>query len=285
MSISVYRTDEGSETRTYTDQTSDGQPAWPVTSREVAYLVIGANSKSAAFDAVLADTPESESGLIRKSVRFDGFTGDGAMEFTAVYEQMEEDTTATGPALGGGNDTTVSFDCSGGTVNKKYAISQIGFGDPSKNPGRAINWNGATGTEIEIAGVDIPCGQIRETYTKSMRASSLTATYKKRINGCVGKVNAGKFMGYESGEVMFLGMSFSGRVSGGKVDVSFHFQVQPNENDAVVDDVKISNLEGFQYVWALPAVRTESDTPMTVRTDGVFVATVCEKIDFGIFGL
>ena len=116
MSISVIRTEEGSETRTHTTNTTSGKSEWPVTSREVSFLVMGANSKSEAFDAVLDESPEVEDGLLRKSVRYDGFDSEGVLSFTADYEQQTESASA---GVGGDSseEPQMSFDCSGGTAH------------------------------------------------------------------------------------------------------------------------------------------------------------------------
>ena len=182
------------------------------------------------------------------------------------------------------NKPTESFDCGGGTKHLNYSLAQRKILDNSPDPGGAIGWNGLGGSEMSIKGVDVPTAQLRETYTKTIRKKDLTTNYKRKVAELVGKVNKDKFNGWEPGEVMFLGCSYSANL-GEKVVVSFNFAIQPNETDKVVGGKKI-NKKGFEYAWALSktVVDTQTNTPKVI-TSGIYVDKVCEEDSFACLGL
>lgn len=279
MSISVIRTEEGSETRTHAF--SSGKSVWPVTSREVSFLVMGANSKSEAFDAVLDESPEVEDGLLRKSVRFDGFDSEGVLSFTAVYEQQTESASA---GVGGDSseEPQMSFDCSGGTahiVQSRY--QQRWKAEP--NPGGMIGWNGKPGQEAEYAGVDVVTATMRESYTLQMKPSKLTTAYKRTIANLTGTVNSKSFKGWEAGEVLFLGASFSGAETGNdRITVTFNFAIQQNESAVPISPELAINKRGWEYIWTITKTVDDPNTKTTkVELVNAFVEQVYPYADFG----
>lgn len=279
MSISVIRTEEGSETRTHAF--SSGKSVWPVTSREVSFLVMGANSKSEAFDAVLDESPEVEDGLLRKSVRFDGFDGEGVMSFTAVYEQQAESGSA---GVGGDSseEPQMSFDCSGGTAHIVRSLNQQKW-KTEPNPGGMIGWNGKPGQEAEYAGVDVVTATMRESYTLQMRPSQLTTSYKRMLANLTGKVNSKSFKGWEAGEVLFLGASFSGNQSGSdRITVTFNFAIQQNESAVPISPELAINKRGWEYIWTITKTVDDPETKTTkVELVNAYVEQVYPYEDFG----
>lgn len=277
--IQVIRHEEGSETRSRRKLAS-GEVAWPVTAREVAYLVINAASKRAAFEAVLADSPEEEEGLIRQDVRFDGFTGDDAMEFSVIYEEPDGDDAST--TASEENEPQMSFDCSGGTSHIVRSRKQRCWKtDP--NPGGMIGWNGKTGQEAEFAGVDVFSATMRETYTLKMKPSKLTTAYKRSIANLTGTVNSKAFMGWEAGEVLFLGASFSGAESGSdEITVTFNFAIQQNEAAVPISGTLTINKRGWEYLWTITKTVDDPNTKTTrVEVVNAFVEEVYPYADFG----
>ena len=163
------------------------------------------------------------------------------------------------------------------------------YGD--KDAGGAIGWNGKSGDDCEIAGVDIPTAQLRETYTKQMRISRLTTSYKRSVASLVGKVNSGSFKGWSAGEVMFLGMSYSTPAKkASKVTVTFNFAIQPNESAIQPNEsnVKIGghsvSKKGFEYAWAISKSVAAGGGPK-IEVEGIYVDQVCEYASFSALGL
>ena len=278
----IVKTQEGSET-----WNSQGR----VTGYEVKYYAIGRCSKNAAMSAVLSDAEEYHNGLTRKSIKFDGVDDDGNYEFTISYAatSVTDSTTST-------DESTLSFECGGGTKKVMLSIGEQRaiISDSPYKPGRNINWNGKTGDDSQIDGVEIPTAQMRETYTRSMELSQLSTAFRRRVAAMVGKVNDKKFKGWEKGEVMFLGCSFSGGSADGKITVSFNFSIQPNETVSVKDfdpdasgSATISK-EGFEYAWTI--TRTEKGSggdkvATKASVKGAWIAKVADYADFSTLGV
>jgi len=251
------------------------------TSVEIPYLVFEVEDEDAALAAVLAEAPQSCKDLPLDSIEIDERENDTTFKVNAVYR--DESDTSTSDDEDDEDDPTVSFDCGGGTKHLLYGLAQKKvFGD--KDAGGAIGWNGKSGDDSEIAGVDIPTAQLRETYTKSMRLSRLTTGYKRSVAALVGKVNSGSFKGWSPGEVMFLGMSYSSPAKNSKkVTVTFNFAIQPNESGAKIGGKSVSK-KGFEYVWAISKTSAENGSPK-VEVEGIYVDQVCEYAGFKALGL
>ena len=272
---------------------NEGSETWNAntgacTSAEIPFYIMQPGSKADAIQALLEAAPGTYSGLPLKEIRFEGYDAGGNMDLTAVYSERE--------SSGGDDDedeeATVSFDCGGGSQTIKTAYSQkriIG----TVSPGLSVGWNGKTGDDSEVAGVDVPTAQLRESYTKVMRLSRLTTKYKRKVAELVGCVNSKEFKGWDPGEVMFLGMSYSAPdKSSSRVTVTFNFMIQMNENMTLTGSVNGETQtikyfkKGHQYIWSVTEERAEG-TPVRphVTLKGLFLADVCKYKDFGELGL
>ena len=253
------------------------------TSIEVQYLVFGVSSEEDALSAVHDKAPAESKGLPLDSIEIDTRETNDTFRVNAIYR--EEDTTVDDSS---GNDDddetpTESFDCGGGTKHLLYSFGQKKvYGD--KDAGGAIGWNGKSGDDCEIAGVDVPTAQLRETYTKPMRVSKLTTAFKRKVAALVGKVNSGSFKGWNAGEVMFLGMSYSTPAKKAKkVTVTFNFAIQPNESGVRIAGKSVTK-KGFEYVWAISKTVASSGSPK-LEVEGIYVDQVCEYASFSGLGL
>ncbi len=175
---------------------------------EIRYIVFEAADEDTALTAVLGVAAKELNELPLDSIEIDERCGDQTFKINALYKTEDTSSSGGGDDDDDDEDPTISFDCGGGSKHLLYSLAQKKvFGD--KDPGGAIGWNGKTGDDCEITGVDIPTAQLRETYTVQMRVSKLSTSYKKKVAALVGKVNSGTFKGWSAGEVMFLGMSYS----------------------------------------------------------------------------
>lgn len=187
-------------------------------------------------------------------------------------------------------EPTVSFNCGGGTRHVTTAISQRmahkDFFDPGFNLANGINWNGQYGDNCEFAGVDVPSADLQETYTKVMNISSLTTAFRRKVAGLVGCVNSNTFKGWEPGEVMFLGCSFSGvDRARERVTVSFNFSIKPNEKNVKLGNIPLGNVAGWDYVWTLKPKTIWSNNSVKTELEYAFVAQVAPRKDFSALGL
>ncbi len=247
---------------------------------EVPYLVFESASEDEALAAVWSEVPAICEDLPLESIEIDSRESENTFRVNVRYKDKEYTSTDDEE---NDDEPTVSFDCGGGTKHLLYSLNQRkAFG--TKEAGGAIGWNGKSGSDCEIAGVDIPTAQLRETYTKTMRISRLSTSYKRNVAALVGKVNSGSFKGWSAGEVMFLGMSYSTPAKKAKkVTVTFNFAIQPNESGVKVGGKSVSK-KGFEYVWAISKTVMANGVPK-IDIEAIYVDQVCEYASFSALGL
>lgn len=259
-------------------------------SLEVPYIVTGIqdieNGENEALNAVREQAPEKHYSLHLQYVEIESRDNDATYHVKAVYEK---NSFATGGSEDQEDEATVSFDCGGGSTTVKNAYSQTTvLGDI--DAGTAVGWNGKYGDDSEIVGVEVPTAQLRESYTKVMRLSRITTAYKRKVADLVGCVNADKFKGWDIGEVMFLGMSYSAPDKGSsRVTVTYNFLIQKGEYVTITSSTgeKTSYAKkGFQYVWSIVNETYDEETKKPqVVIKGEFLADVCKYKDFRELGL
>ena len=251
------------------------------TSVEVPYIVFDAADEDAALTAVLNTAPKTLHNLPLDAIEIDSREGDTTFKVNATY-RAETSMDSYGDDEED-EESTISFDCGAGTKHVSFAIDQrIAYG--TIDAGGAIGWNGKHGTEMEITGVDVPTAELRETHTKTMRVSRLTNDFIRKVAGFVGKVNSKTFNGWQPGEAMFLGMSYSRAKSAKHVSVTFHFSIQLNETNAKLCGLSLGSKKGFEYISAIPKTSVEEDVP-NVDIEAAHISQVVQYGDFRELGV
>lgn len=220
--------------------------------------------------------------------------GSASLDSVDIEERCNEDTFkvsakytvprgSSGSSGDSNEEATMSFDCGSGSARITQSFNQTIYrgGDPHG----LIGWNGKTGNDLQVAGVDVVTAQLRETYTMTMKVSDMTSTKKREVANLVGKVNLNPFKGWEPGEVLFLGMSYSAPLDGNEdISVVFNFSIQPNET-AVIDDVAVAK-RGFDYPWTIAeTVWDETTQSPVVNVSGIYVDQVYQYADFSKLGI
>lgn len=246
----------------------------------VQFLVSEVGDEAEALKAAREAAPEEWDELPMESLEISSRDADDIFTVEVKYKHKSSSTSSSKER--NEEEATVSFDCGGGTMHLTHSHDQrIAYG--TKKAGGAIGWNGKTGAEMSISGVDVPTAQLRETYTKVMRLSRITTSFKRKVAKLVGKVNSGSFKGWSKGEVMFLGMSYSCPAKKStKVLVSFNFAVQPNESVTIAGH-KVEK-KGFEYAWALSKTIDDNGTPKA-DVEAIYVDQVCRYDSFSMLGL
>lgn len=270
------------------------------TEMEVNYIIFDipedSNPEETALRYAYENVPQQYQGLTLNEIRIEDRAGLDSVYITATYEENSSFSggkndrkgqgKGTGPNGEPRNAPTVSFDCSGATINVPYAITQRPCAG-SKDVGLAIGWNGKYGSETQITGAEVPFGRIRKTYTREFYLNEITPAVEVAWTAAVGTVNSKNFLGWPEGSAMFTGCSYSGDdLYDSVVKVSFNFEMAAPEKDAVVDGISCGYKEGHEYIWTM----SESViSPMTglpeVQTKGIWIAQVAKKTNFDIFGL
>lgn len=256
---------------------------------ELTYIVLNAADEEAALDAVRAKAASSYRNVPLSYVEISTRDNDTTFHVRAIYEY------ATGSGGGGSSDDDdapiMSFDCGGGTRHVTTALYQTHYGNHSAyNDIKLIGWNGKTGSDMQVAGVDVPTAQMRLAFTKTLSYGAVTdSRYMRKCGNLVGFVNRDKFKTWNPGEVMFLGNSFSTATRGvNRVAVTFHFAVQLAETKKIklagsAAETTITK-KGFEYVWIIPKNEVKNGTPV-IEIDDFFVAGVIEAKDFSALGI
>ena len=258
----------------------------------VSYIVEGTEDDITACTSAYEFAPDEFSEIPKKSASVAERLTENAWKIEVNYGS--ESKSSSGDSGSEDDEATMNFDCSAGTKHMTQAIEQTcvyaGSGESKDSSDEAsavpIGWNGKDGSESEAAGVDVSIGELRETYTKTMSKSKVTGTsWKRKVAELVGKVNSGSFKGWNAGEVMFLGCSYSAPSKGSKkVSVSFHFAIRLNESKATVAGQNIGSKKGFEYLWALTDDEVR-DGERKRKVRKIYKAVVCETDGFGGLGI
>ena len=229
-------------------QTQEGSETWDsngnVTQFDLKCYIIGGDlSKRDAMQVVWDEAPASYEGLSKKSIKFDGYDEDRNAEFTVSYQK------STGGTSNNTDDDAVeiSFSTGGGT---KHIVRSLGWKEYGmkaylNQAGDNIGWDGELKGKREFAGIDVPTSNLQLTLTVTRKMSALDSKWQRNIAGLTGKVNDKKFQGYERGEVLFNGASFSGAEDADEVKVSYNFSIQLNETN-----VSLGKLESGTEIFA-----------------------------------
>lgn len=257
-------------------------------SATIPYIVSDAIDEDDALQAVLEVTPQSLNGVPLSSIEISERCNESVYKVDAEYEK---DSSGGGSSDDEDDDALdISFSTGGGTKHIQRAIWQDviwqakgeNFSDKT-----LIGWNGKSGEEAEYAGVDVPDANIQLTLTAKRKMKDLNTKWQRNIASVTGKVNNKTFHGWEKGEVLFEGVSLSGKEDDENVSVSFNFSIRANEKNVVVEwdenGNPISlNKQGFAYVWAVTKYDQEKEK---VVTKGLFGSQVIPYADFSILGV
>lgn len=193
------------------------------------------------------------------------------------------------------NETEVRFQCSsGGSRIVRYGSDHrlLYKADSFKPPSDDLNeipigWDGKTRDVESTSGVSLPSLELREEYTKKYKYKEIRkASWKRKIAEAFGKVNSNKFKGWEPGEVMFLGASYTAPERGNEiVTVTYSFSIRVNESNVEVFGHKVDSLPGHDVIWAGWTERVSASGPASTRLKFIMAARVCKRYNFDAFGL
>lgn len=248
---------------------------------DVSYLVRGAESEDEALQRLLPAVPKTVGAL-----PLDGISvaeriseADGAWKLTVAY-QNDNGASATA-AIDDDDELEFGFDSAGTTRHVTVANRQKRvYG--SMDAGNLVNWNGLPGRDSQVTGVDVPAAEGRIWFAKTMRASSISTAKMKTWMEMYGVGNVAKWRGWEAGELLFLGATFGGKMSG-DVKVTFNFSVRPNE--IVTFGSNRYKVQGWEYLWVhTKTTPNTSGVPVPKITD-IFIAGVVKYKDFALLGI
>lgn len=254
-------------------------------SAEVPYIVFEAIDENDALQAVLDTAPEmldfNGSQIRLSSIEIDERCNAEVYKVSVSYEK----SSGTSESDTADDAVEVSFSTGGGTKHVVIAIEPKAVEGYENTCGNLIGWNGKSGTEAEYDGVDVPDSNSQMTLTVTKRMSELGNKWQRNVDAATGKVNSKKFRGYEPGEVLFEGVSFTGSEKSDSVKVSYNFSIRLNETDVPIATDKNGKVitvskKGFEYAWVAPRIVGSRSVPQLIRVDKVI-----EEVDFSTLGI
>lgn len=238
-------------------------------SAEIPYMVFGAEDETEALNEAYANVPESFNGLFRKGIK--------------IIERMNETSfkvgvSYSGPAEGGANvdneDGSFSFDTTGGTQTVMVSRKTIGiYPDTAKSCNGAINFDGD-----QVNGVEIIQPILNFTETAAFDAYEITTDFKKKMAEYTGCVNWKPWRGYAAGEVLFRGVTGSGKYHK-PCELTFNFSFSANRSDFKVGDIEIDNKYGWDYMWSRYTRKIDGGN-IVCKPIAVYIERLFEFVDF-----
>lgn len=248
----------------------------------VVFIVTGTTDDAEACMAAFNNSPEKVSGIPRRSVSISERLTERQWKITVNYERSS--SGGSGSSDEQEDEETIEFSCGGGSAHITRAYSQKRWKGEGKNEaGLFIGWNGKKGDKAQIAGVDVPQGNITKTYVKKMRMRDITTAFEMKLCNMVGCINSDTFKGYPRGCALFMGASFTGtNNSEDIITVKFDFQMRPRE---LIEREGVSfTKNGFEYVWSIPDQKKRTDS-IGLEESQIYCARVHPYANFATLGL
>jgi hypothetical protein len=112
--------------------------------------------------------------------------------------------------------------------------------------GSAANNNGTIFDGQKVVGIDVPFNQTRIVISYRHPESFLDHDYLRAIGELVGHPNNDEFLGYEPGEIAYMGGNAT--ESEAEASAEYTFEVSPNETNLNVGSITIAEKKGFDIV-------------------------------------
>lgn len=173
-------------------------------------------------------------------------------------EYKSESKTEKEEKPGEGEEPTykISFDTSGGMHKITESLKTLWKGayseaaDPAPDLLGAINWDGKN-----VNGVDIYVGKLEFTIDVFYSPSFFNLTVLKGFAKATGKKNKLEWIGFEIGELLFLGAqgSLERHLAHGTpndpVKVSLKFAYSENQQNIKIGGITVPQKRGWDYLW------------------------------------
>lgn len=248
--------------------------------QERRYSVVGTNDEYTARLGVFQESPVvvdlylDQSVMVwRQSIDMEPVGGDiweGTVRYTTVKPT---------------NESTISFDTSGGTAHITQSIGTVTrYATPTQLV--APDYKGAIGvTSDSIEGTDIVVPIYQWSETHYLPPSIVTAAYRAVIYALSGKVNSSTFRDYPAGEVLFLGATGTTR-AGGDWEITYRFASTPNATGIVVGLMDGIVKEGWDYLWVRYEDQEDTAAKALVKVPmAAYVERVYYRADLNNLGI
>jgi hypothetical protein len=260
------------------------------------YMCLGTSSEFVAYNSILALAPLAldyqDVWLIRQDLDLDQ-VAPNAWEGKVSYGADEDKEDNQDPPTPG--TWHYSFDTSGGTHKITQSLKNIARlsssqSDPAPDLLGGIGWDGK-----KFDGCEIVVPKLELTITAFYAPDQVTKDFIASLSRNTGKTNVQKWLGWEAGELLYVGCSGKGdiptvrgqRVQPVSIDLKFwvsenkkNFQI-PETGDRRID---VPSKKGWEYIWVYYQM-DELDKRALPRPRYVYVEKVYDEWDFaGMFG-
>lgn len=245
---------------------------------ERQFIVYGVTDNGeSALAVVLAECPDSESGLLRDddNLTLEPITAD-IWEAKVPYSQPPGGSEPEQPPPSTVEEgEIVDFDGTGGTFHLTEAIEQQHFdrGDAAGfAPGLAVNVG-----KDSVEGVDVVVPKL-EFGVRLKDLPLMTHAKLRMLGDLTGKTNNATFLGFGEEEVLFLGPRGT-ITTNGRTTITLHFAVERTQTNIDIDGINVAEKKGWRYLW----VRYKEDVGghrKTLKPDIAFLAKIYNTDDF-----
>lgn len=156
---------------------------------------------------------------------------------------------------------SIAFSQTGGTVHQKVGRWIANYGDDKPAaPKDNVAFIGQDPSNNTVEGVDLPVADSKIIVSFRHPGGALNTTYIKAIAEVVGYPNEDEFLGYEPGEVRFMGGDFGETEA--EATATYNFEIKRNRRNIKIGDVTVDEATGFDVIdveW-----KKDKDTPRAI---------------------
>jgi hypothetical protein len=170
----------------------------------------------------------------------------------SFYAQHYEISVTYSPVNRQTGTYQITVDQAVGNVHVTAGRRIAGFG-PAANEVNSggVFWNGE-----EVTGTEVPVAEDRITVMYRHPQSFLNAAYIRSVGTLRGYPNSDVFLGYQPGEVRYMGGNFTETEA--EASASYSFEISPNVTNLVVGGITITSKSGFDVI--SPVYEPTTDT-------------------------
>ena len=263
--------------------------------------VLGVTTEAAALTAATNQAPPTVAAenftlaIARRRVKQ---VGPDAWLVSFEYEPLDQDDEKN-QALPEPGTWKFSWNTAGGT----HKITQAKDGnetayvastnDPKPDLGGVIGWDGK-----KIHGTEIIVPKLEFSITRYYAPADVKMDLVKNLARATGKINKNAWLGFDAGEVLFLGSRGDADIATVRnqrtkpVSVQLDFSASENTTDIKFKNsvegktITVASKKGWQYLWARFEPKTDPTTKLVLAVPvAVYVNDVYDAIDFAaLFG-
>lgn len=210
-----------------------------------------------------------------------------------VHYGPEDDRKSREPEAAG--DWWFSFDTTGANHKVTQSLETIlrksadETNDPAPDLQGAIGWDGK-----QVKGADVPVPKLDFSIVASYSPAAVSVAYMKTLARATGKMNGSTWLGFEAGEILYLGSTGEGDVplkgstSRTKpIAVTHKFSASENLTNVPVGSITIPSKLGWDYLWVRYKQTESSDQKnLIAKPAHAYVERICRTTDFAsLFGV